>query len=109
MIVLTVMYPNTEGSKFDMDYYINTHMPLVHERLEATGLMRSAVIKGLQSGGQGGPAPFQVLTNLYFESAEAMGQGMQAHGTEILGDIANFTDVEPMSQVSEPVKVTEAG
>jgi hypothetical protein len=33
---------------------------------------------------------------------------MQAHGAEILGDIANFTDVEPMSQVSDPVKVTEA-
>jgi uncharacterized protein (TIGR02118 family) len=109
MIVLTVMYPNTAGSKFDMDYYVDKHMPLVHERLEGFGLKRSAVIKGVQAGGMaGGPAAYQVLTNLYFEDPKKMGEGMQAHGPEILGDIANFTDAQPTSQLSDPVKVTEA-
>jgi len=28
-ITLTVMYPNTPGSKFDMDYYLGSHFDLV--------------------------------------------------------------------------------
>ena len=29
MIRVTVLYPNTEGSKFDLKYYIEKHMALV--------------------------------------------------------------------------------
>ena len=32
-ITMTVLYPNEEGSKFDWDYYMNSHMKLVAERL----------------------------------------------------------------------------
>ena len=28
MIKVSVLYPNTEGSKFDLDYYVNSHMPM---------------------------------------------------------------------------------
>jgi hypothetical protein len=31
-IFVTVKYPNKEGSRFDMDYYINNHLPLVTEK-----------------------------------------------------------------------------
>jgi len=29
MIKVSVLYPNGEGKKFDMDYYFNQHVPMV--------------------------------------------------------------------------------
>ena len=33
MVKVTLLYPNEEGSTFDMDYYQNKHMPMVQELL----------------------------------------------------------------------------
>ena len=33
MIKVSVFYPDREGSKFDMDYYCNSHIPMVREKL----------------------------------------------------------------------------
>jgi len=33
MIKVSVLYPNNEGSKFDMSYYCNSHIPMVQEKL----------------------------------------------------------------------------
>jgi len=32
-IKVTILYPNSEGTTFDMNYYANTHMPMVAEVL----------------------------------------------------------------------------
>jgi hypothetical protein len=31
MIKVSVLYPNTAGCKFDMNYYLNQHMPMVQQ------------------------------------------------------------------------------
>lgn len=28
MTKISIFYPNTDGARFDFDYYLNTHMPL---------------------------------------------------------------------------------
>ena len=33
MIKVSVLYPNKPGAKFDMDYYVNKHVPLVQQKL----------------------------------------------------------------------------
>ena len=43
MIKVTVMYPNEEGKKFDMDYYVNKHIPMVAGLLTPGGLIRGEV------------------------------------------------------------------
>ncbi|KIY04081.1 uncharacterized protein Z520_00773 [Fonsecaea multimorphosa CBS 102226] len=35
----TVLYPNDEGATFDVDYYINTHMPIVQKAWGKHGLI----------------------------------------------------------------------
>ncbi len=33
MIKISVLYPNEKGKKFDMEYYCNSHIPMVQEKL----------------------------------------------------------------------------
>ena len=35
MIKISVMYPGGENVRFDMDYYVGKHMPMVREKLGA--------------------------------------------------------------------------
>ena len=38
MISVVVLYPNKAGSKFDLDYYVHRHLPLVRDRLQPMGM-----------------------------------------------------------------------
>ena len=103
MIVVTVMYPNTEGSRFDLDYYMKKHMPLVASRGQDIGLQSYQVMRGTGAPGGGKPA-YRVMTNLTVSSLQAFQSGMETHGAEIMGDIPNFTDLRPAIQISETVE-----
>ena len=61
------------------------------------------VEKGLAGGAPGTPPAFVAMCALICDSAEGFQTAMQAHGAEILGDIANYTDIAPVLQVSEVV------
>ena len=99
MILVSVMYPSGSGTRFDMDYYLKTHMPLVGARWSSKGLHDYKVVKGIATP-DGTPPPFQVMALLRFESAEAFKAAADANGPEIFGDIPNFTDVQPAVQIN---------
>lgn len=46
MIVVSVMYPASAGAKFDMDYYRDTHIPMVRARWNASGLRELKILHG---------------------------------------------------------------
>ena len=50
MIRVAVLYPNSEGSTFDVEYYKQTHMKLVWQKLGHLGLLRCEVDAGVESG-----------------------------------------------------------
>jgi len=102
MFKVSVMYPNQAGARFDLGYYRTTHMEIVRQHLQAFGLVKTEVLKGL-SGGGGQPAPFVCIGNLYFETADGYEKGVAASGGAIRADIANFTDLTPVRQISEVV------
>ena len=102
MFKVSVMYPNQDGARFDLAYYRTTHMEIVRRHLQAFGLVKTEVLKGL-SGGGGQPAPFVCIGNLYFETADGYEKGVAASGGAIRADIANFTDLTPVRQFSEVV------
>jgi hypothetical protein len=33
MVTVSVLYPNREGTKFDIAYYLNRHIPMVRQLL----------------------------------------------------------------------------
>jgi uncharacterized protein (TIGR02118 family) len=100
MIKVSVLYPNRPGAKFDMTYYCEKHMPLVQQRLGAA-CKRVAVEQGIGGATPGSPAAFVAMGHLYCESAEAFQTAFAPHAAEIMGDIANYTDIEPTIQISD--------
>lgn len=100
MVVVSVSYPATEGSRFDLDYYLQTHMPLVRTRWGENGLQSIRLLRGI--GGVGGGAlGFHMVALLTFRSQADFEQAVQTQGREIMGDIKNFTDVRPVVQLNE--------
>jgi uncharacterized protein (TIGR02118 family) len=103
MIRITVLYPNEPGKKFDHDYYKNKHMKMVTERLKPFGLIRTEVDKGMAGGAPGSPAPYVAVGQVYFPSLEGFQKGMGQHGKEIMGDVPNYTNIQPQIQISEMI------
>jgi len=100
MTKVTVLYPNEENKNFDMDYYCNTHLPMVNKLLGDT-LKGASVEKGLGGAAPGSAAPYAGIGNMYFDSVEDFGKAFGPNAEKIMGDLPNFTDIEPIIQVSE--------
>lgn len=100
MIKVSVLYPNTREGRFDLNYYKNTHVPLVFERC-GDAIKRGEMEWGIAGGDAGSPPPFRITAHLVFESAEAMERSFGHHLAEFIADLPNFTDIQPVVQVSE--------
>ncbi|MFA7281946.1 MAG: EthD family reductase [Sterolibacterium sp.] len=100
MIKVSVLYPNTEGKKFDMAYYCNTHLPFVQKTLGAA-CKRVAVEAGLSGAQPGSRAPYIAMGHLYFESVEAFQSSFVPHAKTFMENLPNYTDIEPTVQISE--------
>ena len=99
-IKVSVLYPNENGKSFDMDYYCNKHVPMV------AGLLGDAVIGASVEQGLGGGEPNQdpayvAMGNLYFKSMESFENSFGPNAEKIMGDIPNYTSIEPVIQISE--------
>lgn len=100
MIKLSVLYPNGEGKNFDVDYYCNTHVPLV-AKLLGDAVKSATVEKGAEGMDSGSQAPFAAMGNLYFDSLDSYEKSFKANIEKIVADLPNFTNIEPVVQVSE--------
>jgi uncharacterized protein (TIGR02118 family) len=100
MIKVSVLYPNSAGSKFDMAYYCNTHIPLVR-RLLGRALKDVAVEHGIGGGTPGAPPTYLAMGHLTFDSAEEFQAAFGPHAQAIMGDIPNYTNIQPVIQISE--------
>jgi hypothetical protein len=74
MIKLSILYANKPGSRFDINYYVGTHMPLAM-RLLKKNLRKTEVDAGLQ-----GTAPA---------------------AAQLQADIPRYSDVAPIIQFNE--------
>ena len=57
MIKVSALYPNSEGAKFDMEYYLNKHTPMVRQKL-GTACKSITVDLGLGSVEPGSHPPY---------------------------------------------------
>ena len=102
MIRVSVYYPNQSGTTFNHEYYAGTHAPFTIERLAPLGLRRGEIDRGIAGFG-GAEAPYTAAGHLYFDSVEAFQHAWSEQGDAILADIPNYTDVQPVVQISDIV------
>ena len=100
MIKVSVFYPKTAESTFDMAYYLEQHIPMVRAKL-GPACKRAAVEEGLAGAAPGSPPAYAALGHLYFDSVESFQSSFGPHAEAIMGDIPNYTTVEPTIQLSE--------
>lgn len=100
MIKVAVLYPASPGSKFEMDYYLSVHIPLVREKLGAA--CQEVLVEQGMSGGEPGSSPaFVTMCHMTFASAEAFHAAFDPVAAVLVGDIPNYTDIKPIFQISE--------
>lgn len=87
MISVHILYPRTEDSTFDMDYYTSSHMPMLATSIgdACTGWGATTVKAG----------PWAAIGWATVESQEAFDAAMAEHGGAIMGDVKNYTNVAP--------------
>jgi uncharacterized protein (TIGR02118 family) len=99
-MIISVMYQVGPGHKFDINYYMKSHIPMVSSLFGPAGLKGAQVLQGTGSP-TGDPAAYHIIALLDFESEDAFKAAADAHGKQIFGDIPNFTDVQPAIQFNK--------
>jgi uncharacterized protein (TIGR02118 family) len=95
MIRMSVLYPSGEGSTFNHDYYRDTHIPLCVSSWAT--VKRTEVDKGING-------PNVAAVHFFFDSMDDMQAAMGAAGTgAVMADVANYTNITPVMQISEVV------
>ena len=102
MIKVSVMYPNTPGARFNHGYYRDQHMPLL-KKLMGDSCKYYTVDKGLAGATLGAPATYIGMCHIFCDSVATFQAGFGPNAQEIMGDIANYTDLAPVIQISEVV------
>jgi uncharacterized protein (TIGR02118 family) len=77
-------------------------MPLIQERL-GDACLRYEIEKGL-AGREPGSAPaFVAACHVYSPTLEIFQEALGPHRADIAADVANYTDITPIVQISEVV------
>lgn len=98
MIRVSILYPNR--GRFDMDYYLEKHMPMSIARLGGeAGYRGVSVERGLS--GTGPEPPFVAVCHFLFDSIEDFMAAFQPHAEALRSDIRNYTEIEPVIQFSK--------
>ncbi len=93
MLAVTILYPRTADSTFDMDYYTATHMPMF-----AKGLGESCQGWGAANIADG---PYMAMGWAMVDTQENFDAAMAEHGAAVMGDVPNYTNVVPELLVGE--------
>lgn len=100
MIKITVMYAHREGARFDFDYYLRSHVPMVRKFL-GTACVRCEVDRGIAPGASGQAPAYVAMAHFYCHSIEDFQSALEPHQPRIREDVANYTDLQPIRHFSE--------
>jgi uncharacterized protein (TIGR02118 family) len=91
MIRFSVFYPVTDGATFDHDYYRDQHVPLCRDTWKPTAVSIDRGVNG----------PYVAAVHFEFGSQDALQQALGSAGSAAIhADVANYTTITPVAQVS---------
>ncbi len=96
MIRVMILYPRTEGKKFDKEYYLSSHIGFIKEKLEPL----SAEIE-LGVSAMGMESPYIAVTHLTFKSLQHLAGKYFMNMHDLTEDQDKFTNIKPVYQVGE--------
>jgi len=100
MIKVSVLYPNKPGSHFDVEYYLNTHMPMA-DKLLGTAIKATSVEIGRAGATPDETPPFAAICGFTCETVQEFNNAFLPVAAQLQGDIPNYTNIEPMIQISD--------
>jgi len=102
MIKISILYPNNTGSRFDVSYYVKTHMPMSIKLLSAhPGFKGVSVERGIGGAVPGSEPAYVAMCHFHFSSAGDFLDAFMPHAEVLQADMQNYTDIEPVIQFNE--------
>jgi uncharacterized protein (TIGR02118 family) len=93
---LTIVYPNSDSVRWDVDYYKEHHMPLIMRLYGPEAIKRFELRKG--GAGQTGGAPKYIgSVNIYINDQKAFDAAGKKHGPTLVADVPHFSSVMPIA------------
>lgn len=101
MIRFTILYPHTEGGRFDMEYYRYRHLPMVQSKLGSM-CVRVSADEGIGTLNPQVPSPYAAMghLDLDIQSPDEFLERYAPLGDAIRADVPNFTDIKPIGMLS---------
>jgi uncharacterized protein (TIGR02118 family) len=93
---LTILYPNSDGVRWDVEYYRTHHMPLIMRLYGKDAIKRFELRKG-GTAQMGGAPPYVGTVNIYINDQKAFDEAGKQHGPTLVKDVPNFSSVMPIA------------
>jgi uncharacterized protein (TIGR02118 family) len=93
---VTITYQNGAGVRFDFDYYVSTHMPLIM-RLYGKSISRFELRRG-QPGPDGAPPPYVATITIWIADGAAFDAAQAKHQAGLRADVPKFTNTVLIAQ-----------
>ncbi|MGH8441105.1 MAG: EthD family reductase [Pseudomonas sp.] len=99
MIKVSVLYPNDEGARFDMEYYVRKHVAMI-QRMLGDALKRVEIDEGVSGAAPGSRPIYIAAVHLYFDSVDMFYESFGPHAADIKRDVPNYTNLRPLTQIA---------
>ena len=93
---MTIVYQNGPDVRFDFDYYVNTHMPLIM-RLYGKSISRFELRRG-QPGADGALPPYVATITIWIADPAAFDKAAAEHQAGLRADVPKFTNATLIAQ-----------
>ncbi|KAG4293426.1 ethyl tert-butyl ether degradation EthD [Fusarium proliferatum] len=91
---VTVLFPNEPDAKYDFEYYVSKHMPLIQERWGKYGVKGWSATQ-FTNGLDGSPGPYAFGSIVEWEDQSQVKIAFAGpEVAEIMGDVVNFSNKE---------------
>lgn len=97
---VSILYPNGDGKTFDMAYYESKHMPMVAGFL-GKNLKFYEIDKGISGRTANDKVPYLAVGYFYIKNIDEYNKSIGQNRDAIINDFKNYTNVQPIIQISE--------